>query len=82
MITIEAAGEAAFYNPTLTNIPFTIKASPFQLRGLAAYVLNKCVSNGGYLGGFATNRIQNLIDYVREPGFDPMNRFRTLSTDA
>lgn len=65
------AGPAAFFDPARTNTPFTIKASPFQLRGLAAYLIGECVVRRGYIGGFATNKIQNMADYIESPGYDP-----------
>lgn len=70
VISIEVAGPKAFYDPATTNTPFTIRASPFQLRGLAAYVVNDCVQRGGYLGGFATNKISNLANYLQDPSTD------------
>lgn len=73
---MEVAGPAAFYDVATMRAPFTIRASPFQLRGLAAFVIKKCVSERGYIGGFATNKIQNLVDYVRAPGWDPDAPYR------
>lgn len=67
VITVEVAGPSAFYDASTTNVPFTIKASPFQLRGLAAYIIAECVVNRGYIGGFATNKISNLRDYILNP---------------
>lgn len=57
-------------------MPFTIRASPFQLRGLAAYVVNDCVQRGGNVGGFATNKISNLANYLQDPNTDLSARFR------
>lgn len=70
VISIEVAGPQAFYDPAITHVPFTIRASPFQLRGLAAYVVNDCVTRGGNVGGFATNKISNLAEYLRDPNTD------------
>ncbi|CAF9908203.1 MAG: hypothetical protein ALECFALPRED_004349 [Alectoria fallacina] len=70
VISIEVAGPQAFYDRQTTNTPFTIRASPFQLRGLAAYVVNDCVQQGGNVGGFATNKISNLANYLRDPNTD------------
>lgn len=70
VISIEVAGPEAFYDIATTHIPFTITASPFQLRGLAAYVVNDCVQRGGHVGGFATNKISNLANYLRDPNTD------------
>ncbi|CAF9904569.1 MAG: hypothetical protein HETSPECPRED_004722 [Heterodermia speciosa] len=74
-VSIEAAGPLAHYDVATYNPPFTLKASPFQLRGLAAHVVNSCVKvsldhrgrpreGTGGRGGFATHQIQNLADYV------------------
>ncbi|KAK4696842.1 hypothetical protein P7C71_g1150, partial [Lecanoromycetidae sp. Uapishka_2] len=71
MITIEVAGPRAFYDVETTNVPFTIKASPFQLRGLAAYLVAECVVDRGYIGGWATNKIANLADYINSPDYIP-----------
>lgn len=75
-VTIEVAGPVAFYDPQKTNVPFTISASPYQLGGLAAYVIEECVVKRGYIGGFASNKVQNLLDYVRRPDFDPKSSYR------
>ena len=66
----------AFYDPSTTNTPFTIRASPFQLRGLAAYVVNNCVQRGGNVGGFATNKISNLANYLQDPDTDLSQPYR------
>ena len=76
VISIEVAGPQAFYEPTSTHTPFTIRASPFQLRGLAAYVVNDCVQRGGNVGGFATNKISNLANYLQSPSTDLSAPFR------
>ena len=76
VISIEVAGPQAFYDPAITHVPFTIRASPFQLRGLAAYVVNDCVTRGGNVGGFATNKISNLAEYLRDPNTDLSAPFR------
>lgn len=61
MVSVEIAG------PTL---PSTITASPNQIRGLAAWVSNECVSQGGKRGGFATLMIANLIRFAVNPAID------------
>ena len=76
VISIEVAGPEAFYDPAMTHMPFTIRASPFQLRGLAAYVVNDCVQRGGNVGGFATDKISNLVHYLRDPSTDLSAPFR------
>ena len=73
------AGPEAFYDIQTTNTPFTIRASPFQLRGLAAYVVNDCVQRGGYTGGFATNKISNLANYLQNPNTDLSAPYRKAS---
>ena len=78
VISIEVAGPKAFYDPQKTNTPFTIRASPFQLRGLAAYVVNDCVQRGGNVGGFATNKVSNLANYLRDPNTDLSLPFRKI----
>ena len=70
VISIEVAGPQAFYDVQSTYMPFTIMASPFQLRGLAAYVVNDCVQRGGNVGGFATNKISNLANYLQDHNTD------------
>ena len=76
VISIEVAGPEAFYDVQSTHTPFTIRASPFQLRGLAAYVVNDCVQRGGNVGGFATNKISNLANYLQDPNTDLSAPFR------
>ena len=76
VISIEVAGPQGFYDVQSTNVPFTIMASPFQLRGLAAYVVNNCVQRGGNVGGFATNQISNLANYLQDPNTDLSLPFR------
>ena len=74
-MSIEAAGPLAHYDVGTYNPPFTIKASPFQLRGLASNVVRTCVypskdpwgkekKDSGGQGGFVTDKIQNLADYI------------------
>jgi len=81
VITIEVAGPGAFFDVATTNVPFTIKASPFQLRGLAAYIIGECVVSRGYIGGFATNKLSNLADYIEGPDYVP-NIWRKLRLHA
>ena len=76
VISIEVAGPRAFYDVSTTSVPFTIRASPFQLRGLGAYVVNNCVTRGGNVGGFATDKISNLADYLQDPSTDLSLPFR------
>ena len=76
VISIEVAGPESFYDLSATHLPFTIRASPFQLRGLAAHVVNDCVTMGGNVGGFATNKISNLAEYLRDPNTDLSAPFR------
>lgn len=84
-MSIEAAGPKAHYDVGVYNPPFTLKASPFQLRGLAANIVNTCVRDkigrdgrpmegSGGKGGFATNQIQNLADYVQNT--DDLSTYR------
>ena len=86
-VSIEAAGPLAHYDVATYNPPFTLKASPFQLRGLAAHVVNSCVKvsldhrgrpreGTGGRGGFATHQIQNLADYVMVS--DDLSNYRML----
>lgn len=58
-IWIEIAG------PTTPEI---YEAVPNEIRGMAAWLIDHCVSGSarGY-GGFATKDISKLIDYVTEP---------------
>lgn len=81
VISIEVAGPEAFYDVRSTHTPFTIRASPFQLRGLAAYVVNDCVQRGGNVGGFATNKISNLANYLQDPNTDLSAPFRKASQE-
>ena len=87
-MSIEAAGPLGHYDVGVYNQPFTLKASPFQLRGLAAHVVNSCVRqsldhmgrvrpDSGGKGGFATHKIQNLADYVMES--DDLTNYRELA---
>lgn len=75
-ITIEAQGPNTYYNLDRINPPHTIRASPFQLRGLAAYVIKSCVnrpSSAGEdasIGGFATDRMSNLAEYLLDENVD------------
>ena len=70
-MTIEVAGPAAFFDVSTTRTPFTIRASPFQLRGLAAWLIGECVNTRGYIGGFATTKIQNMVDYIDSANYNP-----------
>lgn len=58
MVSVEIAGPSP---------PLTIVAIPNQVRGLAAWVANECVSRGGGHGGFATLMIGNLIGFALNP---------------
>ena len=80
IISIEVAGPQAFYDVQTTYTPFTIRASPFQLRGIAAWVVNDCVQRGGNIGGFATNKISNLANYLRDPNTDLSLPFRKAAS--
>ena len=84
-MSIEAAGPLAHYDVGVYNPPFTLKASPFHLRGLAANIVNSCVrekigqdgrpeAGSGGRGGFITNQIQNLADYVQHT--DDLSTYR------
>lgn len=75
-VTIEAQGPNTYYEIGHINPPFTIKASPFQLRGLAAYVIKSCVNRpsrageDASIGGFATDRMENLAEYLLDENID------------
>ena len=76
VISVEVGGPQAFFDPATTHTPFSIRASPFQLRGLAAYVVNACVVRGGNFGGFATHKVSNLVNYLEDSSTDLSLPFR------
>lgn len=89
-MSIEAAGPLAHYDVGVYNPPFTLKASPFQLRGLAAHVVKSCVAQNydqrrrpiaesDGKGGFATHQIKNLANYVTNS--DDLTSYR-MSTSS
>ena len=43
-----------------------INVVPNDIRGMAAYVANRCLGRGG-VGGFVTKKIQGLVDFVTDP---------------
>ena len=44
----------------------TIRLVPNEIRGMAAYVANRCIGAQGK-GGFITNQIQGLVNFVTDP---------------
>ena len=63
MISVEVA------NPSGESIS-QIVAVPDSLRGMAGWIINRCVAATGGIGGFSTLAIQNLVNYVNNPDTD------------
>ena len=65
---------------------FTISSSPFQLRGLASHIVRSCVARstvGGEdasIGGFATDKIANLANFIQAPSTDLNADYRMTSS--
>ena len=47
----------------------SISLSPDEIRGMATYVTDQCVREGGN-GGFVTKKLGGLVDYITRPSTD------------
>ena len=85
-VTIEAAGPQAYYEVDRIKPSFTVSSSPFQLRGLASYIVRSCVSRSSFrgedasIGGFATDKIANLANFVQAPSTDLNGEYRMTTS--
>ena len=68
MITLEQAGPSPNPGP--------IMISPDDVRGMAGYVVQQCVADGGGVGGFVTASFENMIDYILNPDTDINGPYR------
>ena len=68
MITLEQAGPSPH--------PGLIMLSPDDVRGMAGYVVQKCVTDGGGVGGFVTSGFSNMVDYVLDPNTNLNDPYR------
>ena len=66
-ITFEIAG------PSLS--PFLSPLIPDDIRGMAGWVIDQCVTRSG-IGGFVTNKIINMVNYISEPATNFQGPFR------
>lgn len=58
MISVEVAGPA---------VPSTMNLIPNEIRGMAGWVIERCVIEGAGSGGFVTKDISNLIRVIVNP---------------